>query len=109
MTIFRYVWVSAAVLLATLEIFLIGVRNALVPGTGSPAALDVILPVTFGVMMLIGLWVRRRNRVAGSVLVAVGALPAAALWWTVILPLLVVVVLAGLIIDRRSPTYPELA
>ena len=48
-----------------------------------------------GAMILAGLWMDKRAPVVGSILVLVGAVPLAVLfWWTMFLPVLAVVLVA---------------
>lgn len=52
------------------------------------AAIGGAVIATLGLGMLAGIWVRRRRRRLGDMLIAVGTLPAFPFFWTVVLPLL---------------------
>jgi uncharacterized membrane protein len=64
-----------------------------------------------GVLMVAALFARSRSRLLGAGLLLIGALPLAiATWWSIITPLIaVLVLLLGWIVLSRKPTVPALA
>lgn len=62
----------------------------------------MLVMLGFGVLMLGGVWQRRRRRVAGDVMIAVATLPLFPLFWTVILPVLGLLILLPAVIDAAD-------
>ena len=55
--------------------------------------------LTFGFLLLGGAWVRRRRRVAGDVMIAIGAVSVIPMFWTIILPILGVLIVVAALLD----------
>lgn len=95
MTVFRWVWTAAAVVLAGGFVF-VGARNTNPTAFASAA------------MIVAGLALRSRSRETSTALIGVGVLPALLPWWMVFPPILAATVWVGLLLDHRRPrTVPS--
>jgi hypothetical protein len=68
------------------------------------AVLGGIVITLFGIGMLAGIVIRRRNRRIGGMLIAVGTLPTFPFFWTVVLPLLGLAVMIPALMDAADAT-----
>ncbi len=62
----------------------------------------MLLMLAFGALLLGGVWYRRRNRVAGDWMIVVGTLPLYPLFWTIILPVLGLLIAVPAILDTAD-------
>jgi len=99
-------WVSG-LLLAAFYVF-VAIDNQTNPAASpTDSGRDSILLVAVAVLLLVGLALAQRPHVAGIPMVILGALPAFAFYWTVLIPLLGIAVIGGVIFEavdklRRS-------
>jgi hypothetical protein len=68
------------------------------------AAVGGAVIAALGIGMLVGIRLRRRNRRAGSTLIAVGTLPTFPFFWTIVLPLLGLAVFIPALLDAADAT-----
>lgn len=93
-------WPALAVLLGGIEVgtgvstpFEDPTRGGLIAGVLTGAA---------GLLVLAGVAIRRRHRVRGDVMVAVGVLPVVSWYWTYVFPVAAVSVLAAALVDAAD-------
>lgn len=93
-------WLVLAALAGALQVAL-GVMLPLEDRT-TGAIVGGAVTASAGIAMLVGIWLRRRRRVAGDLLVAGGTLTLMPWLWTVVLPLLGLVVLVPALVDAAD-------
>jgi hypothetical protein len=98
-TLRRNWWLVLAAIHALVEL-LLGIGIALDGNPGSIAGGAAI--AGGGVLILTGIAVRRRRRVAGDVMIAIGALPAMPFFWLVLPSLLGLVVVGAAAVDAAE-------
>jgi hypothetical protein len=93
-------WVALAVPVGAMTIAL-GLTTALDDGTTGELAAGALITV-LGLTTLTGVWLRRTRRVRGDVMIAVGTLPLFPFFWTIVLPVLGLLVLIPATLDAAD-------
>lgn len=96
-------FIASGVLLAGVTAFL-GAVTLLGTGNQSEATRHTagLITLAFMAVVVVGLWLHLRWRLPGQIVMMAGAIPPAALWaWTIVTPLLAVMMVALWLWSRR--------
>jgi len=93
-------WVALAGLVGVMNVAM-GISLPVEDGTTGALAGGIVIGV-LGLTMLAGVWLRRTKRVRGDVMIAVGTLPLFPFFWTIVLPILGLLVLIPAILDAAD-------
>jgi hypothetical protein len=93
-------WVALAVPVGAMTIAL-GLTTAFDGGTTGAFAAGAMI-AALGLTMLTGVWLRRTRRVRGDVLIAVGTLPLFPFLWTIVMPVVGLLVLIPAVFDAAD-------
>jgi hypothetical protein len=94
-------WAPVAGLLALIELLM-------VPGFafGDDAAVDAALALAGALLLAAGLWNRPHARGLGNVLIVLGAALAALWFWTLVMPVLAIIVVVGVVTSEVRSRRP---
>jgi hypothetical protein len=96
-------WVVLAGVMAVVEVGFVVAQLIRDPKIENVGALAIV--GTFGLVALMGCFLRSRSRSSGDWMIVVGVLPFAGLWWLIVPAVLAVIVIIFAVMDsmRRTP------